>query len=578
MDKKSIIGLERLDLLPEERQREILRGAGWKSTPDDDLDMWTNESENAYGLSLKAAISFEQAKRNGPGYEPDPEELAKLERRDHEFHALVGPEQLRMFVRWGDYALGEGMEMSAEESALFARMRNALDDDEGVGPRDTAKSDPPTVNSDDTLYRQVQSRAITVLRDWIHETPLSKCNMGSDECPDWPLARDVTTKIMAAIGGLIVNRNDANTPRTTASPSVPERGARVPVDATAMHARWRAERRELLEVAREYTAYDLPSGEEMGMGPLILNKTLMSEREAMQLKSPDPVMRTRAVTSIFDNVVDGRRRDPGFRDQLDLPASEEVDEATRGHIENTGPDEGVADEEPFRRAAERATRPPEGMASFRAPEAHPPLYGEPGMMGGNEVADLGPSQPAAVAAAADKSNEIADAQRLDDLNEASFFLKYWPERLVVYLDRDSSRFGAGYEFELVSWESDNELGILGRVQYQLVQAQPKNPHEIVSMHAEPSTHYCVRCGVLAGIGQSITGECSLPKDVEWKLMRFECPVADCSNAYSVADHARRDPFQTRHSHGVFCSNPIHGRDGGPQMRLSKITPLVELGS
>jgi hypothetical protein len=27
-----------------------------------------------------------------------------------------------------------------------------------------------------------------VIRDWIHTTPLSQCNAGSDECPDWPMA------------------------------------------------------------------------------------------------------------------------------------------------------------------------------------------------------------------------------------------------------------------------------------------------------------------------------------------------------------------------------------------------------
>jgi hypothetical protein len=27
-----------------------------------------------------------------------------------------------------------------------------------------------------------------LLRDWIHETPLSQCNTGSDTCPDWELA------------------------------------------------------------------------------------------------------------------------------------------------------------------------------------------------------------------------------------------------------------------------------------------------------------------------------------------------------------------------------------------------------
>lgn len=28
----------------------------------------------------------------------------------------------------------------------------------------------------------------TILRDWIHETPLSLCGVGSDTCPDWALA------------------------------------------------------------------------------------------------------------------------------------------------------------------------------------------------------------------------------------------------------------------------------------------------------------------------------------------------------------------------------------------------------
>lgn len=28
----------------------------------------------------------------------------------------------------------------------------------------------------------------TRLRDWLHETPLSLCDTGSDSCPDWDLA------------------------------------------------------------------------------------------------------------------------------------------------------------------------------------------------------------------------------------------------------------------------------------------------------------------------------------------------------------------------------------------------------
>lgn len=39
----------------------------------------------------------------------------------------------------------------------------------------------------------------TVLRDWIHETSLSRCSTGADTCPDWPLAYELADKVMAAI-------------------------------------------------------------------------------------------------------------------------------------------------------------------------------------------------------------------------------------------------------------------------------------------------------------------------------------------------------------------------------------------
>jgi hypothetical protein len=29
-------------------------------------------------------------------------------------------------------------------------------------------------------------------REWVYETPLSKCNMGADMCPDWDLAYELT--------------------------------------------------------------------------------------------------------------------------------------------------------------------------------------------------------------------------------------------------------------------------------------------------------------------------------------------------------------------------------------------------
>lgn len=34
------------------------------------------------------------------------------------------------------------------------------------------------------------------IRDWIHEQPFSKCNAGSDTCPDWDLAYELTDLIM----------------------------------------------------------------------------------------------------------------------------------------------------------------------------------------------------------------------------------------------------------------------------------------------------------------------------------------------------------------------------------------------
>lgn len=38
-----------------------------------------------------------------------------------------------------------------------------------------------------------------VLRDWIHETPMSQCDAGSDTCPDWPLAYEVADRVCAAL-------------------------------------------------------------------------------------------------------------------------------------------------------------------------------------------------------------------------------------------------------------------------------------------------------------------------------------------------------------------------------------------
>jgi hypothetical protein len=50
----------------------------------------------------------------------------------------------------------------------------------------------------DTEKRR-RDRIAGVLRDIIHETPMSQCGVGSDTCPDWPLAYEWADKVMAAL-------------------------------------------------------------------------------------------------------------------------------------------------------------------------------------------------------------------------------------------------------------------------------------------------------------------------------------------------------------------------------------------
>lgn len=38
-----------------------------------------------------------------------------------------------------------------------------------------------------------------VVRDWIHETPLSLCGPGADECPDWPKANELADLIVTEL-------------------------------------------------------------------------------------------------------------------------------------------------------------------------------------------------------------------------------------------------------------------------------------------------------------------------------------------------------------------------------------------
>jgi hypothetical protein len=41
-----------------------------------------------------------------------------------------------------------------------------------------------------------------VIRDWLHETPLSLCSMAADECPDWALAHALAEAIAERDGPL----------------------------------------------------------------------------------------------------------------------------------------------------------------------------------------------------------------------------------------------------------------------------------------------------------------------------------------------------------------------------------------
>lgn len=46
-----------------------------------------------------------------------------------------------------------------------------------------------------SLHRALAER----LRDWIHETPLSRCDAGSDTCEDWLLANELATMVVEVV-------------------------------------------------------------------------------------------------------------------------------------------------------------------------------------------------------------------------------------------------------------------------------------------------------------------------------------------------------------------------------------------
>lgn len=93
---------------------------------------------------------------------------------------------------------------------------------EGECPRKDCVEEGPVPPFDTDAYRAHLKRATTpvigpdpystrgrahiertiiagVLRDWIHETPMSECGIGSDTCEDWTLAYAVADKIIDAL-------------------------------------------------------------------------------------------------------------------------------------------------------------------------------------------------------------------------------------------------------------------------------------------------------------------------------------------------------------------------------------------
>lgn len=67
--------------------------------------------------------------------------------------------------------------------------------------------DIETVVPEGDLHEK-RHRLARVLRDWIHETPMTRCNMGADECPDWPLAYELTDRILVTLTGSVTDSGD----------------------------------------------------------------------------------------------------------------------------------------------------------------------------------------------------------------------------------------------------------------------------------------------------------------------------------------------------------------------------------
>lgn len=54
-----------------------------------------------------------------------------------------------------------------------------------------------------SLISKLESDIAWLVRGWVHRSPLSQCGMGSDTCPDWPIANEITDMIMPPVRSII---------------------------------------------------------------------------------------------------------------------------------------------------------------------------------------------------------------------------------------------------------------------------------------------------------------------------------------------------------------------------------------
>lgn len=51
----------------------------------------------------------------------------------------------------------------------------------------------------DPSLSPTREKLAEAMRDWLHETPMSRCNMGSDTCATWPLAYEAADFVLACL-------------------------------------------------------------------------------------------------------------------------------------------------------------------------------------------------------------------------------------------------------------------------------------------------------------------------------------------------------------------------------------------